>query len=84
MTSIATLTSLGLKKTGWKPQIALLAGTVPALLAVAPLILRDPRSLPWTSVGLTLATVFAVGMISGAAALRPILKAPLLPALRAE
>jgi len=64
--------------------VGLLVGVVPALVAVAPHVATRPASLPWLSLGLTVAAVFAVGVAAGLAAVIPALRAPLLPALRAE
>ena len=64
--------------------VGLLVGVVPALVAVAPHVATRPESIPWLSLGLTVAAVFAVGVAAGTAALIPALRAPLLPALRAE
>ncbi len=64
--------------------VGLLAGIMPALIAVAPYIARRPDSLPWASIGMTLAAVCVVGMTAGVAALASALRAPLLSALRSE
>lgn len=64
--------------------IGLLVGVVSSILAVTPRLIADARSLPLGSVGLTLAGVLLVGMIAGAVAVIPTLRAPLLPALRRE
>ena len=62
----------------------LAAGFVPALVAIAPHILDRPESLPFGAMALTLAGVFAVGMLSGVVALVPTLRSPLLTSLRSE
>ena len=62
----------------------LAAGALPALLAIAPHALHRPGQVPWLSLGLTLLGVLAVGIGAGAVALRPTLRAPILPALRRE
>jgi ABC-type lipoprotein release transport system permease subunit len=63
----------------------LLDGLLAALVAVLPHLL-DHRvaSLPWMSLAATLALVLAVGMLAGLIAVRAVLQAPLLPALREE
>ena len=55
-----------------------------ALVAVSPHIATRATSMPWLSLGLTLVGVLAVGIGAGAAATISTLRAPLLPALRAE
>jgi hypothetical protein len=62
----------------------LLAGTIPAIIAIAPHIASGSTSLPWMSIGLTLAGVLGTGMLAGVVALGPALHSPVLPALRAE
>ena len=64
--------------------IGLLVGVVSSILAVAPHLIADARTLPLGSVGLTLAGVLLVGMIAGTIAVIPTLRSPLLPALRRE
>ncbi len=62
----------------------LLAGSVSALLAVAPHATSSPGDIPWLSLGATLAAVLIVGMLAGIVALTVVVRAPLLPALRSE
>ena len=62
----------------------LAAGTLAAILAVAPHALSSVQPLPWVSLGLTLAVVFLVGTIAAWLALIAVIRAPLLPALRTE
>jgi hypothetical protein len=62
----------------------LLVGTASAIVAVSPHIAQRPDALPWASVGLILAAVFVVAMLSGLLAVVPTLRAPLVPALRTE
>lgn len=64
--------------------MGILLGTLCALLAVAPQILTQTGSIPWLSLGLTLALVFVVGMLSSTASVRATLRTPLLPALKEE
>ncbi len=62
----------------------LLAGAVPALVAIAPHVHKQPAQVPWLSLCSTLAAVAVVGIGVAALALVPALRAPLLPALRRE
>ncbi|HXV76651.1 MAG TPA: ABC transporter permease [Candidatus Polarisedimenticolaceae bacterium] len=57
-------------------------GTVAALVAVGPRLLR--LDVPWLSIATTLGIVVAVGMLASVAAVRGALRVPLLPALKAE
>ena len=59
-------------------------GSVAALLAVTPHLLRAGSSLPWLSLSMTLALVFLTGLAASAIALKAALRAELLPALKAE
>ena len=59
-------------------------GLVAALVAVLPHLLSGGAAIPWLSLAGTLALVLAVGLLAGLAAVRRVLKAPLLPALRNE
>jgi putative ABC transport system permease protein len=82
--SRVALGGIVLTENGFLVLVGLLVGVVPALVAVAPHVAARPESIPWLSLGLTIAAVFAVGVAAGTAALIPALRAPLLPALRAE
>ncbi len=62
----------------------IIAGLIPALVAMTPHIIRRPGAIPWFSMTLVLATVFVVAMISAALAVIPTLRARLLPSLRRE
>ncbi|MCH8963506.1 MAG: ABC transporter permease [Planctomycetes bacterium] len=62
----------------------ILAGLIPALVAMTPHIIQRPRAIPWFSIVLILAAVFVVAMISAALAVMPTLRARLLPSLRRE
>ncbi len=62
----------------------LLVGLLPAMVAITPHIAARASSVPWLSICLTLACVFAVGMTAGIVALTHALRTPLLPAVRAE
>ncbi len=91
---LALLRALGFSRgaLGWlvlAENIALLTaglatGFVSAMLAIAPHIAARPHTVPWASTVITLVVVFATGLIAGVVALIPTLRAPLLPALRAE
>jgi putative ABC transport system permease protein len=62
----------------------LIVGVLAALVAVWPHLASGGASLPWQSLGLTLALVIVVGLVAGLAAVRATLTTPLLPALRGE
>jgi ABC-type antimicrobial peptide transport system permease subunit len=62
----------------------LLAGLVSAGVAIAPHAASRAGLIPWFSLLATFAAVFAAGVLASLAALLPALRAPLLPALRAE
>ena len=64
--------------------IGLVTGLLAALVAIAPHLIDRPSTLPWQSVGLTLCAVFATGLVTGGLATLTALRAPLIPALRAE
>jgi len=57
-------------------------GTAAALVAVTPRLASI--DVPWASIAATLGIVLVVGLLSSLAALRGALRAPLLPALKAE
>jgi ABC-type lipoprotein release transport system permease subunit len=60
------------------------AGTLAALLAVAPHLLGDQGEVSWAALLGMLGVVLGVGLIAGTAAVLTTLRAPLLPALRRE
>jgi ABC-type antimicrobial peptide transport system permease subunit len=62
----------------------LLIGATSALVAVGPNLRTTVAHATLISLGLTLLAVLAVGIAAGAAALAPVLRAPLIPALRTE
>lgn len=64
--------------------LGLLAGVAPALVALAPLALQRPSAIPWLTLAATLALVLLAGLAATHAALRPALRAPLVPLLRGE
>ncbi len=60
-------------------------GAIAALVALLPhLVLAGGARIPWMSLAATLATVLVVGLLAGMIAVRSVLVAPLLPALRGE
>jgi hypothetical protein len=64
--------------------VGLAVGTASALVAVFPHLIESAASVPWLTLGGTLALVFAVGLAASLAAVRRALRAPLIPALREE
>lgn len=64
--------------------LGLLAGVGSATLAIAPTVFTRPAEIPWGSLSATLAIVLVAGVGATLAALRPALRAPLMPALRSE
>ncbi len=64
--------------------LGLAAGTVSALLAVAPHLLGDASGVRWASLIGTLGLVLIVGLATGVVAVAATLRAPLLGALRSE
>ena len=59
-------------------------GGLAALVAVLPHLMLGGATIPWLSLGWTLALVLAVGMLAGMAAVRAMLRVPLLAALRGD
>ncbi len=64
--------------------VGLAAGVLPALLATAPQFLQRADTVHWASLIVTLGGVLVVGMAAGALAVRAVVRAPLLRALRSE
>jgi ABC-type antimicrobial peptide transport system permease subunit len=62
----------------------LAVGTLTAVLAVLPHLLHRGAAAPWASLAATLLAVFVVGLAAGALAVRAVVRAPLLAALREE
>ncbi len=62
----------------------LLAGSIPALVAIAPHILTRSGEIPWMTLLLTLTGVLLIGLGTGAVAVVSTLRAPMIPALRSE
>ena len=66
------------------PLLGVALGSGSALVAVAPHLLQVGARFPWLSVLGTIGAVFPIGMLASLAAVRRTLRAPLLPALKAE
>lgn len=64
--------------------VGLAIGLVAALVSVAPAALTRPADVPWLLSLVVLAGVGAIGLGIGAAALRPVLQAPIVAALRRD
>jgi len=62
----------------------LACGVAAAVVAVLPHLLSGTASIPWASLGGTLLLVLIVGLAAGLGAVRTVLAAPLLAALRGE
>jgi len=62
----------------------LACGVVAAVVAVLPHLASGKAAIPWASLGATLLLVAAVGLVAGLGAVRAVLAAPLLAALRGE
>ncbi|HUP21668.1 MAG TPA: FtsX-like permease family protein [Thermoanaerobaculia bacterium] len=94
VSELATLRALGYRRAtlGWlvfaENALLLLAGltlgTLAALVAVAPHLASGGALVPWATLSITLGLVAVIGLAASAAAVRQVLRAPLLPALRAE
>ena len=80
----ATLAKMVMLENGLLLAAGLGSGIVAALVAVLPHLLTRAASIPWTPLAATLGSVAVVGLIAGLAAVRAVLRAPLLPALRHE
>ena len=59
-------------------------GAVSALIAVAPRVFAPGSHVPWFSLAMTLGVVFLAGVVASAVAVVFVLRAPLLPALKAD
>jgi ABC-type antimicrobial peptide transport system permease subunit len=77
-----TLGWLVLAENAFLLVLGLVAGTVSALVAVAPHL--SAGGVPWVHLLLLLALVLAVGLLAGGIATATTLRAPLVPALRRE
>jgi hypothetical protein len=65
-------------------MVGITAGSLAALIAVAPHVVQNTAGIPWISLAVTLILVVAAGMTSSSAAVFSALRIPLLPALKAE
>ncbi len=79
-----TLGWLVLAENGFLLLLGLAAGTVSALVAAAPHMVRQAAQTPWLSLAELLAATIAVGLAVGAIAAAGALRAPLVAALRRE
>ncbi len=59
-------------------------GAISAMLAMAPHLIGSVADVPWKSLLLLLASVFAIGMLSVVVAVRAAIKTPILATLRGE
>jgi putative ABC transport system permease protein len=94
VSELATLRALGYRRAtlGWLVfaenalllLVGLTLGTLAALVAVAPHLASGGALVPWATLSITLGLVALIGLAASAAAVRQVLRAPLLPALRAE
>jgi ABC-type antimicrobial peptide transport system permease subunit len=80
----AALGWLVLAENGFLLLLGLGAGTVSALLAVAPHLAGGAGAVPWRELLALLTGALAVGLLAGLAAVATTLRAPLVPALRRE
>lgn len=64
--------------------VGLAIGGAAGLLAVAPHLMGGAAAVPWSSLLLTLAAVFAIGLLASLGAVLGSLRVPLLPALKAD
>jgi ABC-type antimicrobial peptide transport system permease subunit len=78
----AILSLMLLWENGFLLLIGILIGTVSALIAVAPHLTTPGVQVPWSSLMMTLVSVFLVGIIASAIAVYFALRRPLLPALK--
>ena len=79
-----SIAALILMETGFQLACGLLIGTASGFLALLPYFLDTSLHLPWSSLLGTVATVIVVGMLSAAVGVSAALRAPLLPALKAD
>ncbi|HMP60614.1 MAG TPA: ABC transporter permease [Gemmatales bacterium] len=79
-----TLGGLALVEQGVMLLAGLVVGVVAAAVAVAPMWMEMGRQIPWRPLALMLVLLPVVGMLAGLAALRSVLRVPLLQALRRE
>lgn len=79
-----TLTRMVLTENAFLLLLGTTIGSMSALIAVAPRFVGGTFELPWGSLGMILAAVFVVGMVSSALAVAGALQAPLLPVLKGD
>ena len=80
----ALLSRMLLAENGFLMLAGLGIGSLSALIAVAPHLIAHGALVPWASLALTLALIYATGLIASAIAAFFALRAPLLPALKRE
>ena len=80
----ALLSRMLLAENGFLMLAGLGIGSLSALIAVAPHLIAHGALVPWASLALTLALIYATGLIASAIAVSFALRAPLLPALKQE
>ncbi len=73
-----------LAENGFLLLFGLSAGSISALVAVGPHLVKSGSHMPWISLGLTLLMVCVAGFTTGILAAWLMLRTPLLPALRSE
>jgi len=78
----STLAAMILAENAFLLVSGMLVGSTAALVALAPRLAAI--HVPWGSILVTLGVVLLVGLLSSLAAVRGVLRAPLLPALKAE
>jgi ABC-type lipoprotein release transport system permease subunit len=59
-------------------------GALAAVVSLLPHLFSGSAAIPWTSLGGTVLLILVVGLIAGLSAVRAVLVAPMLPALRGE
>jgi ABC-type antimicrobial peptide transport system permease subunit len=64
--------------------VGLGVGVLAALVAIAPHLLGGSAGFPIVTLAITLGLVLAVGLLAGLGAVRAVLRAPLIPALRGD
>ncbi len=80
----AMLRQIVLLENAFLLTFGLVSGTVAAAVAMAPHLLSIGADVSWPGLGLTIAAVFAAGMLSSLAAVREVARLPMLMALRVE
>lgn len=80
----ALLSRMLLAENGFLLLAGLGIGSLSALIAVAPHLIAHGALVPWASLALTLALIYATGLIASAIAVSFALRTPLLPALKQE